>query len=393
MIVTILGANSLLGQHLVQHIQRVDPLVELVTWNYCDDFQPRLPDIESTSIRHFKGLDTIHEAMQLSDVVINLHERQDLSLLPDESQLQLHNVDFIRSLLVSLRCPLVHVSSVFVQCSSRWPNVYCCEESPLKYKGQWPFPSYCSSRCQAEDLINKASVDSYILRCVPAYGEGDTCSVLTDLIKFADGGDITSYSDGDGVLQMAYAGNLADGIWVAANNLLSTNKQPYLHACPVPQTEEWNLGWGGSVSHAALFPSTLKNDRHIKETIVLGDDTPKMNIVNGFKSLLTVGKRNVVPCRIPFVIGFYIYYLFSILVRMLSMVTSIPTWIRELPHPCYGYLFFHHWTFFNTKKARLMLDYLPSVEFQEAMNRCQTHYRRLQPCDIPEYSWKAHSTS
>ncbi|VDL73398.1 unnamed protein product [Nippostrongylus brasiliensis] len=218
MIVTILGANSLLGQHLVQHIQRVNPLVELVTWNYHDDFQPRLPDIESTSIRQFKGLDTIHEAVHLSDVVINLHERQDLSLLPDESQLQLHNVDFIRSLLVSIRCPLVHISSVFVQCSSRWPNVYCCEESPLKYKGQWPFP---------------------------------------------------------------------------------------------------------------------------------------------------VGKRNVVPCRIPFVIGFYIYYLFSILVRMLSMVTSIPTWIRELPHPCYGYLFFHHWTFFNTKKARLMLDYLPSVEFQE----------------------------
>ncbi|KAE9420173.1 hypothetical protein Angca_001175, partial [Angiostrongylus cantonensis] len=152
--------------------------------------------------------------------VYNLHEAQDLCLLPDEKQLQVHNVEFVQSLVSYIRCPLIHLSSVFVQCSSRWPNVYENEYDGTKYKSQWPFPKYCSSKWEAEQIIAKASVDAFIMRCVPAYGEGDTHSILTDLIKFTGNGDILSVGDGEGVVQMAYAGNLAAGLWSAVPKLV-----------------------------------------------------------------------------------------------------------------------------------------------------------------------------
>nr|CDJ96256.1 Hypothetical protein CBG03297 [Haemonchus contortus] len=60
---------------------------------------------------------------------------------------------------------------------------------------------------------------------------------------------------------------------------------------------------------------------------------------------------------------------------------------KKLPHPSVLYLCFRHWTFFNTKKSRLVLDYQPSIKFEDALNRCQMYYRHLQPQDIPSYSW------
>ncbi|KAK5980246.1 Epimerase domain-containing protein [Trichostrongylus colubriformis] len=374
MIVTVLGANSLIGQHLVRYVQdTADSSIELITWTYADDFEPRLPGIKVFPINHFTGLATLREAVERSDIVFNLHEVQDMSLSPDEHNLWLHNVEFVGSLLSCIRCPLIHLSSVFVQCSSRWPNVYEGEADPLRYSNQWPFPRYCSSKYEAEEMIRKGPVNAYVVRCVPAYGEGDRCSVLTDLIKVAGSGDIVSIGDLDGIIQMAYAGNLADGLWKAALHLLSSVEQ----ANKVLEIE---------ANKEKL--EALEKKKFIKDTVILADETPKKNVFVLFKSLLTTGKRNMTHCSIPFAPVFYIYYLFTLLINMLSVLFTMPLWIQTLPHPSFLYLNFHHWTFFNTNKSRLVLNFCPSIDYEDALNRCQMHYRRLQPQDIPAYSWR-----
>ncbi|KAJ1349632.1 hypothetical protein KIN20_005228 [Parelaphostrongylus tenuis] len=376
MIVSILGANSLLGQHLIQYIQNSEKSSsKIVTWSYSSPFLSRLSGIDCSSIKHFTGIHSLREAVEQADIVYNLHEAQDLSLLPDEKQLQIHNVEFVHSLLSHIRCPLVHLSSVFVQCSSRWPNVYENENDGAKYQSQWPFPKYCSSKWEAEQIIAKAPVDALIMRCVPAYGEGDTHSIVTDLIKCAGDGDVLSLGDGEAVVQMAYAGNLAAGLWSAVAILMSDNESI---RCDI---DEVNLG-EQTTDHSA---STKK--QFIKETIILADETPKKNVFELFKPLLMTGKRNIGRCHIPFLLICYIYYLFAWIVRVLSMVVTIPHCIRTLPHPSLGYFYFNHWTFFNTNKSRLLLNYLPKIDFQEALNRCQMYYRRLQPQDIVSYSW------
>ncbi|PIO52654.1 hypothetical protein TELCIR_26038, partial [Teladorsagia circumcincta] len=48
-------------------------------------------------------------------------------------------------------------------CSSRWPNVFEGEADPLKYTKQWPFPGYCSSKYEAEEMIHRAPINAYII--------------------------------------------------------------------------------------------------------------------------------------------------------------------------------------------------------------------------------------
>ncbi|KAK6035059.1 hypothetical protein COOONC_27439 [Cooperia oncophora] len=176
--------------------------------------------------------------------------------------------------------------------------------------------------------------------------------------------------------KMAYAGNVADGLWKAALHLLSAVKHANTSNPAIDPNEE-----------SPQNSKPLK--KHIKDTIILADETPRKNLFSLFKPLLTTGKRNMVHWSVPFTPIFYIYYIFSMLVTFISALipVSVPMWIRTLPNPSLAYLYFHHWTFFNTKKSRLVLDFQPSITFEDAINRCQLYYRSLQPRDVPCYSW------
>ncbi|CAI2342215.1 unnamed protein product [Caenorhabditis sp. 36 PRJEB53466] len=167
------------------------------------------------------GMKNLPNALLAADVVVNLHECTDFSLLPDVVLLQKHNVEVVRSVLFHSNSPLIHLSTPFLQCSNRWPNVYEPERDPMVFSSQWPFPEYCASKFEAEKLVKASSNDCYVVRCVPTYGEGDNCSILTDLIYFSNDKMITSLGDNDGHMQMAYAGNVSVAIWSAVCRLLS----------------------------------------------------------------------------------------------------------------------------------------------------------------------------
>ncbi|VDO19778.1 unnamed protein product, partial [Heligmosomoides polygyrus] len=55
-------------------------------------------------------------------------------------------------------------------------------------------------RAPSRDIVPRYRLA--VARCVPAYGEGDNCSVLTDLIRSAGRGDVASIGDHDGVFQV-----------------------------------------------------------------------------------------------------------------------------------------------------------------------------------------------
>ncbi|KJH53108.1 NAD dependent epimerase/dehydratase family protein [Dictyocaulus viviparus] len=334
MIVSVLGANSLLAQYLIRYIQRLhNSSWKIYIWSYSIPFHPRISGITIYPLKQFVGLERLYNAVKYADIVFNLHEAQDLTLLPDKKQLEVHNVNFVRSLLSCARCPLVHLSSIFLQCSSYWPNVYESENEAEKYTVQWPFPSYCLSKWEAEQIIANSSVDAYIIRCVPVYGEGDTHSILTDLIKYAKNGNITSLGDGEGVLQMAYAENIVVGLWSAVKKLL-----PYAD----PQ----------SGTSKDIVNSPARKRHIIRETIILADETPKKNVITLFKPLLANGKRFVAPSRIPFLTFCYFYYMVLAILNLLSKVLYIPRFIRT-----------------------------------ESLNRCRMYYNRLVSEDIRTYSW------
>lgn len=51
---------------------------------------------------------------------------------------------------------LIHLSSVFLQASAKWPNVLCREETDYeKFRKEVPFSTYCESKHLAEQLIEK----------------------------------------------------------------------------------------------------------------------------------------------------------------------------------------------------------------------------------------------
>ncbi|KAF1765731.1 hypothetical protein GCK72_005684 [Caenorhabditis remanei] len=160
-------------------------------------------------------------ALLAADVVVNLHECTDFSLMPDVAKLELHNVEVVRSVLFHSNSPLIQLSTPFLQCSHRWPNVYEPERDPIVFRPQWPFPEYCASKYEAEKLVKSASIDCYIVRSVPTYGEGDNCSILTDLIYLSNDKTVLSLGDDDGHMQMAYAGNVSVALWSAVCRLLS----------------------------------------------------------------------------------------------------------------------------------------------------------------------------
>lgn len=100
-------------------------------------------------------------------------------MLPNVTKLQIHNVEgidgskvfkkvhsmnsVVRSVLFHSNSPLIHLSTPFLQCSNRWPNVYEPERDPIAFKAQWPFPEYCASKYEAENLVRASSNDCYIV--------------------------------------------------------------------------------------------------------------------------------------------------------------------------------------------------------------------------------------
>lgn len=176
---------------------------------------------------------------------------------------------------------LVHLSSFYVQCSSRWPNVNGREsEDYEKFRHELPFIAYCESKWNAERLVKRYSsaIDVHHIRSVcarigPLYGEGDRCSLVCDAIVLSQcaKGPLPRIGDHDGVLQLTYAGNAAYALLKCAEKLFECDASSPVERSPL-------------LDH---------------EVVAIQDATPKRNIVDLILQPLSVVDFRT--CRIPFI--------------------------------------------------------------------------------------------
>uniref|UniRef100_A0A915E846 3-beta hydroxysteroid dehydrogenase/isomerase domain-containing protein n=1 Tax=Ditylenchus dipsaci TaxID=166011 RepID=A0A915E846_9BILA len=265
--IAVLGANSLIGQHLLCAIASVDNNNKtMVVWEMTDPFFNRLADnnnMKSLNVNSFVGLNSLDDALQGCDIVFNLHEVQDFSLMPNEQLLKQHNVEFVENLVekcfTSGVSKLIHLSSVYLQCSARWPNVKNREcEDYDKFRSEVPFPAYCDSKYKAEQLIQSkvGQIQSISARVGPVYGEGDCCSLICDSILLSERiYQLPRIGDQNGVLQFVYAGNVAYALLKCADKLFEDDAVRN----EIPLYDESNRSINNrasAVSEMGLFLST-----------------------------------------------------------------------------------------------------------------------------------------
>ncbi|CAI5442110.1 unnamed protein product [Caenorhabditis angaria] len=484
--VTVLG-NNLTARHFVNYLSETHQSVQISLWTFDVSDYPEFDNV--SQYQRYYGSKNLPNALLGSDVVVNLHECTDFSLLPDIGELQLHNVEIVRSILFHIQCPLVHLSTPFIQCSNRWPNVYEPERDPMVYSSQWPFKEYCASKYEAEMLIRDSSNDSYIVRSVPTYGEGDNCSILTDLIYLSNDKSVFSLGDDDGHMQMAYAGNVSMALWNATCKLLSQsttldlnesyNDDELSDLVESAENSMKMLGGGGGdliekklgltpileededtdlegcrarhntvrssftgeteheqkmeenlkleesgvecdvfdgettatimeneplpVAHSTMLENAIYSSyssnfetgssgaevekQRVFEIFLINDETPKKTVYNTYGQLLFNGKRGRSPIQYSFIPLYYIYVLFSFLVRFAIQIFGPFRFAKLLPDPSFLYFNFHHWTFFNSTKSVVLLGYKPQ-SFPESVEKCAKHYRQLRKKDIQLFSWQ-----
>ncbi|KAI1731622.1 3-beta hydroxysteroid dehydrogenase/isomerase family domain-containing protein [Ditylenchus destructor] len=369
--IAILGANSLVGQHLLLALSSTNSSDKPVNiWEYSDTPSFRIGgnnNLNSLNIKTFTGIDALDAAIRGCEIVFNLHELQDFSLIPAEDILEQHNVDLVKTLVE--KCAeqgvfkLIQLSSVFLQCSARWPNVNNREcEDYAKFRKEIPFPAYCDSKFKAEQIIQQSAdtIQTICARIGPLYGEGDCSSLLCDSILLSEKlSPLPLIGDQNGVLQLTYAGNVAYALLKCAEKL-TTDK-------------------------------TLRN-----EVVIICDHTPVRNIYDlMLKRLYEDCNRStnnrastmISQRAISFYLFFPLYYLVSVFGHFLAKVLGINSRLKNIPSPYYLYLALHHWTFFSDFKLRLLFDFVPAFDFETSMERSLDYYQQLTSDKITKFSW------
>ncbi|CAD6184582.1 unnamed protein product [Caenorhabditis auriculariae] len=432
----VLG-ESLLSRHFVTLLNEEHPAVEIKLWTF---FPTVRTEFECVPVCFkYYGPEQLCDALREIDIAINFHEYLDLSLAPNSEELQRHNVEFVRSLIFRLRVPFIHISTCFLQCSTRWPNGNEPESDPRKYESQWPFPEYCRSKFEAEMLVKSFERDAFVLRAVPVYGEGDDSSIITDLIRLANDSCIPLVGDGDGVMQMSYVRNSATAVWLATCRLLSLttsfdpnatcsdlsellsfdsgNQSASINASPqkiklnssFQELDGFNMDVEKKLGASAnkrfnslsssvteefnhhinefdgLYTSSLSVDEKplapIFEIILIADDTPKKCVHKTFAPFLFNGKRLGSQIVLPFLPVYYIYSLLCFLLVFLTKFFHFK-FVSQMPHPSFLYVYFRHWTFFNTNKSLLYLNYKPKHDYQEGITKSSSYYRHMRSDEI-----------
>ncbi|KAI6235709.1 Epimerase domain-containing protein [Aphelenchoides besseyi] len=359
--VTIVGANCAIGKHIFSRLQgRVNTIN---VWTLHAEFVDSLESNQNNptdGVAYFTGLDGLRNAITGSDTVFNLHDYQDFSILPDKKRLNDQNVEFVKRLLRICQTEkvssLIHLSSIFLQCSGWWPNVGSRELDPNNFVNDNPCPAYFSSKFESENLVmNAERLRSIVARVGPVYGEGDKCSIICDAIKLHEYfGFLPIVGDMEGALQLTYAGNAAEALICCARK--------------------------------------LANDVSIRSEVVnVLDSTPVQSPFLGVarKCFEANGKR-FSTTQIPFWVFFPLYVLICIFGTLLSKISLIKNPLEKLPSISYVYFLFRQWTFLNDYRLRLFIDFKPPFNAKESLHRSLDYYQNfLSIDDVKDYSWSS----
>lgn len=322
----ITGATGLLGSHIAEQLrergERVRALVRRasdttflkqlgVELAFGDLNEPAsLPDI-------FDGADVVyHCAARVGDWGpwrIFQHEIIDATA---------HLLSACRTVGVGR---VLHVSSIIVYGHPRLREGRFTEDEPLG-QNLWLWDYYCRAKVRAEELCRQYPGDLTIVRPSWIYGPRDR-TTLPRLLKALDAGRVAIIGRGDNLLNVVYAGDVADGAIRAANH-------------PCGKGQAYNLSSEGEITQEDLL------------------------------NLLAEGLER------PRVSG-HVSYQFAYWGGLLSEVIGRLIRMRRAPHLTrYAVALIGRSTRFSIAKAREQLGWQPRIRIHEGVRRTLEWYRK-----------------
>jgi nucleoside-diphosphate-sugar epimerase len=129
-------------------------------------------------------------------------------------------IDATANLLAACRTAgvgrVLHVSSIIVYGHPRLRDACFTEDEPLG-QNLWLWDYYCRAKVRAEELCRQYPGDLTIVRPSWIYGPRDR-TTLPRLLKALDAGRVAIIGSGENLLNVVYAGDVAEGAIRAANH-------------------------------------------------------------------------------------------------------------------------------------------------------------------------------
>jgi nucleoside-diphosphate-sugar epimerase len=223
---------------------------------------------------------------------------------------------------------VLHVSSIIVYGHPRPGGACFTEDAPLG-RQMWMWDHYFRAKVRAEELCRQYSGDLTIVRPSWIYGPRDR-TTLPRILKALDAGRVGIIGRGDNLLNIVYAGDVAEGAILAANH-------------PRAAGQAYNLSSEGEVTQCEFL-----------------------------KLLAEELGRPPIRGRISYPLAYWGGFLSEVIGRVIRM--------RRPPHLTrYAVALIGRSTRFSIAKAREQLGWQPRVGVREGIRRTLEWYRKTQP--------------
>jgi 2-alkyl-3-oxoalkanoate reductase len=322
----VTGATGLLGSHLAEHLcARGERVRALVRPTSDTTFLQQL-GVE-LAVGDLNEPDGLRRALAGADVVYHCAAR--VGDWGPWRAFQREVIDATANLLAACRTVCVgrvlHVSSIIVYGHPHIRDAQYTEDEPLG-QNLWLWDYYCQAKVRAEELCRQYPGDLTIVRPSWIYGPRDR-TTLPRVLKALDAGRVAIIGRGDNLLNIVYAGDVAEGAILAANH-------------PEAKGQAYNLSSEGEITQHDFLD-------------LLADELGRPRI------------RGRVS------------YPFAYWGGLFSEVVGRIIRLRRPPHLTrYAVALIGRSTRFSTAKARQQLGWQPRVDVREGVRRTVDWYRK-----------------
>jgi nucleoside-diphosphate-sugar epimerase len=213
----VTGATGLLGSHIAEHLRTRGERVRALIRPTSDTTFLRQLGVELV-VGDLTEPDSLRRAVAGADVVYHCAAR--VGDWGPWRVFQREVIDATANLLDACRLAgvgrVLHVSSIIVYGHPRIRQEQFTEDEPLG-QNPWIWDYYCRAKVRAEELCRQYPGDLTIVRPSWIYGPRDR-TTLPRVIKALDAGRVAILGRGDNLLNIIYAGDVAEGAIRAANH-------------------------------------------------------------------------------------------------------------------------------------------------------------------------------
>jgi nucleoside-diphosphate-sugar epimerase len=325
----VTGATGLLGSHIAEQLrERGERVRALVRPGSDTEFLRQLG--AELAVGDLADPDSLRRAVAGADVVYHCAAR--VGDWGPWRAFRREVIDATANLLESCRTGgvgrFLHVSSIIVYGHPRPRAGWFTEDEPLG-QNPWLWDYYCRAKVRAEELCRQYPGELTVVRPSWIYGPRDR-TTLPRVIKALDAGRVAVLGAGDNLLNVVYAGDVAEGAILAATS-------------PQAAGQAYNLSSEGEVTQ--------------QEFLDLLSDSLGRPRIRG---------------RVPYALAYWGGFLSEVIGRIIR--------IRRPPHLTrYAVALVGRPTRFSLAKAREHLGWQPRVGVREGLQRTIEWYNKVRP--------------